>query len=45
MTKVKVTFASGAVRSGKGQTVDAAVKKLAKYVGSLGAVVAVKATA
>lgn len=43
MTKVKVTFASGAVRSDKGQTVDAAVKKLAKYVGSLGAITAVEA--
>ena len=42
MTKVKVTFASGAVRSGKGQTAAAAIKKLAKYVGSLGAITEVE---
>ncbi|MBO0705560.1 MAG: hypothetical protein J2P39_09590 [Candidatus Dormibacteraeota bacterium] len=41
MIKVKVTFATGAVRSGKGKTVEAAVAKLKKYAGSLGAVVAV----
>jgi hypothetical protein len=44
MIKVKVTFASGAIRSGKGKTADAAVSALAKYAGSLGAItnVAVK---
>jgi hypothetical protein len=31
MIKVKVTFASGAIRSGKGKTIEAAVAKLTKY--------------
>lgn len=43
MVKVKVTFASGAVRSGKGKTLDAAVSKLAKYAGSLGAITTIEA--
>ena len=47
MIKVKVTFATGAIRSGKGKTVEAAVAKLAKYAGNLGAItdVAVKGAA
>jgi hypothetical protein len=45
--KVSVTFATGAIRSGKGKTVEAAVAALAKYAGSLGAItdVAVKGAA
>jgi adenosyl cobinamide kinase/adenosyl cobinamide phosphate guanylyltransferase len=41
MVKVKVTFANGVVRSGKGKTAEAAVAKLKKYAGSLGAITAV----
>lgn len=41
MVKVKVTFASGAIRSGKGKTAEAAVAKLKKYAGALGAITAV----
>jgi hypothetical protein len=42
MIKVKVTFASGAIRSIKAASSDAATKKLGKYVGSLGEIVAVE---
>jgi hypothetical protein len=41
MVKAKITFASGASRSAKGKTAEAAVARLKKYVGSLGAITAV----
>jgi hypothetical protein len=33
MTKVKVTFANGVVRSAKARTAEAAIAKLKKYAG------------
>jgi hypothetical protein len=46
VTKVKVTFANGAIRSAKAKTVEAAIAKLRKYAdGSAIVNVAVKGTA
>jgi hypothetical protein len=38
MTKVKVTFANGVVRSTKAKTVEAAVAKLKKYASGVAVV-------
>jgi hypothetical protein len=41
MIRVKATFASGAIRSAKAKTIEAALKKLAKYAGSHGEIVSI----